>query len=217
MRHTSTKSSTIQRRVAAIRSAHKAANFEPPTNTEGVKATVRGIRRTLRSKPTRKKPTTTALLAAVLGHLPKTIAGVRDRALVLVAFGGTLRRSELVALQLEDIERRNGGILLHLDHSKSDQDGKGAALPVPNGTKLRPVEGLDAWLSAAGITSGPVFREVDRHGRVGASALSGRSVARIVKRAIAAAGPDEAAFAGHSMRAGFITSSLGNRVDPLLV
>lgn len=211
------KTSTIQRRVAAIRNFHKIAGFEPPTSTEGVKATMRGIRRTLRSKPVRKKPTTAGLLAKVLEHLPKTLAGIRDRAILLVAFAGALRRSEVVALQLEDIERRPNGILLHLDHSKSDQEGKGAALPVPNGRELRPVEALDAWLTAAGITSGPVFREVDRHGRVGTGALSDRSVARIVKRAIAAAGLDEKDFSGHSMRAGFITSSLDRRADPLLV
>lgn len=211
------KSSTIQRRVAAIRSAHQAAGFEPPTNTEGVKATMRGIRRTLQSKPTRKKPTTAALLSKVLEHLPNTLAGLRDRALLLVGFAAALRRSELVGIQLEEIERRPGGVLIHLDHSKSDQEGKGTAIPVPNGKQLRPIEALDAWLEAAGITSGPVFREVDRHGRVGAGALSDRSVARIVKRAIKAAGLDEAAFSGHSMRAGFVTEALDRRADPLMV
>lgn len=211
------KTSTIQRRVAAIRSAHKAAGYEPPTSTEGVKATMRGIRRTLRSKPTRKKPTTAELLAKVLAHLPNTLAGIRDRAILLVGFAAALRRSELIALQLEEIERRAGGVLVHLGHSKSDQEGKGTSLPVPNGRKLRPVEALDAWLAAAKITSGPVFREVDRHGRVGAGPLSGRSIARIVKRAIKAAGLDEAAFSGHSMRAGFVTSALDAGEDPLKI
>ncbi|UPJ55425.1 site-specific integrase [Bradyrhizobium sp. 192] len=211
------KSSTIQRRVAAIRSAHKAAGFEPPTNSEGVKATMRGIRRTLRSKTTRKKPTTAGLLSKVLEHLPNTLAGVRDRAILLVGFAAALRRSELIGLQLDDIERRAGGVLVHLGHSKSDQEGKGTTLRVPNGKKLRPVDALDAWLAAAAITGGPVFREVDRHGRVGAGPLSGRSIARIVKRAIKAAGLDEAAFSGHSMRAGFVTSALEAGEDPLKV
>ncbi|MBR0855470.1 site-specific integrase [Bradyrhizobium liaoningense] len=211
------KTSTIQRRVAAIRSAHQAAGFEPPTNTEGVKATMRGIRRTLRSKTTRKKPTTAALLSKVLEHLPRTLAGLRDRAILLVGFAAALRRSEVVAIQLKEIERRAGGVLIHLGHSKSDQEGKGTEIPVPNGKHLRPVEALDAWLAAAGITSGPVFREVDRHGRVGANALSDRSVARIVKRAIKAAGLDETAFSGHSMRAGFVTEALDRKQDPLLV
>lgn len=211
------KTSTIQRRVAAIRNAHKIAGFEPPTSTEGVKATMRGIRRTLRSKPVRKKPTTAELLSSVIERLPETTAGLRDRAILLVGFAAALRRSELVALQFPDIERRAGGVLIHLERSKSDQDGKGVALPVPNGKKLRPVEALDAWLAAAGITEGPVFREVDRHGRVGAAALSDRSVARIVKRAIKAAGLDEKAFSGHSMRAGFITSALDAGEDPLKI
>ncbi|MFT4117479.1 site-specific integrase [Bradyrhizobium sp.] len=211
------KSSTIQRRVSAIRSAHEAAGLEPPTNAEGVKATMRGIRRTLRSKPTRKKPTTAALLSKVLETLPNTLAGLRDRAILLVGFGAALRRSELIALQLEEIDRRPAGILIRLASSKSDQEGKGTEIPVPNGKTLRPVEALDAWLAAAGIAAGAVFREVDRHGRVGARALSGRSIARIVKRAIKAAGLDEAAFSGHSMRAGFITEALGRRADPMMV
>ncbi|MCK1393940.1 hypothetical protein [Bradyrhizobium sp. 1] len=86
-----------------------------------------------------------------------------------------------------------------------------------SGAKLRPpVEALDAWLAAAKITGRP-FREVDRHGRVGAGALSGRSIARIVKRAIAAAGLDENAFSGYSMRAGFITLALDSDKDPLKI
>ena len=152
------KSSTIQRRVAAIRSAHKAAGFEPPTNAEGVKATMRGIRRTLKSKTIRKKPTTAELLSKVLEHLPKTLARIRDRAILLVGFAAALRRSELIALQLEDIERRAGGVLIHLGHSKSDQEGKGTGLPVPNGKKLRPVEALDTWLTAAKRTGLPRSR-----------------------------------------------------------
>lgn len=211
------KASTIQRRIAAIAASHKAAGFEPPTNFEGVKATMRGIRRTLRSRPTRKKPTTAELLHQLLAALPSTIAGLRDRALLLIGFAAALRRSELVALLLEDIEQRAGGILLRLGATKTDQEGKGTEIPVPNGRELKPVEALNAWLAAADIKSGPVFREVDRHGRVGARALSDRSVARIVKRAIVAAGLESADFSGHSMRAGFITTALGKKVDPLLV
>lgn len=211
------KTSTIQRRKAAIRAAHKAAGFEPPTNAEGVAATMRGIRRALRSKPTRKAPATAELMSKVLEHLPKTLAGLRDRAILLVAFAGALRRSELVALHVHHIERRARGIVLHIDESKTDQEGKGEQLPVPNGRTLKPVAALDAWLEAAGITSGPVFRSVDRHGRVGAGALDEGSIARIVKRAIAAAGLQAEIFSGHSMRAGFVTSALDRGEDPLLI
>lgn len=211
------KTSTIQRRKAAIRAAHKAAGFEPPTNAEGVAATMRGIRRALRSKPTRKAPATAELLSKVLEHLPKTLAGLRDRAILLVAFAGALRRSELVALHVHHIERRPRGIVLHIDGSKTDQEGKGEQLPVPNGRTLKPVAALDAWLEAAAITEGPIFRGVDRHARVGAGALDEGSIARIVKRAIAATGLRAEIFSGHSMRAGFVTSALDRGEDPLLI
>jgi len=211
------KVSTIERRVAAIRAAHKAAGHEPPTNAEGVKAVMRGIRRTKGGKRTKKAPATAELIARLLSLFPGTIAGIRDKAIVLVAFAAALRRSELVDLKVNDVEWRPKGIVLQIRRSKTDQEGRGRAIPVPNGSKLQPVAALSAWLEASGITEGPIFREVDRHGRVGASALSGRSVARIVKRAIAALGLDAKIYSGHSMRAGFVTTALENGIDLLKI
>jgi site-specific recombinase XerD len=207
------KVSTIERRVAAIRAVHKAAGFEPPTNSEGVKAVMRGIRRTKGGKRTKKAPATADLIAKLLALFPETRAGIRDRAIVLLAFAAALRRSELVDLYVNDVEWREKGILLQIRRSKTDQEGRGRQIPVPNGSKLQPVAALSAWLQASGITEGPIFREVDRHGRVGTKALAGRSVARIVKRAVKALGLDEKLYAGHSMRAGFVTTSLENNID----
>lgn len=211
------KVSTLQRRVAAIAAAHKAAGFESPTNAEGVRAVMRGIRRTIGNKSVRKAPATADVLTPMLEQLPASLTGVRDRALLLVGFGAALRRSELVDLKVNDVERVKGGALLHIRRSKTDQEGKGQVVPLPAGRKLKPIAALDAWLAAACITQGPIFCEVDRHGRVGAAALSGRSVARIVKRIAKAAGLDETLFSGHSLRAGFVTSALGDGVDPLKV
>lgn len=211
------KASTIVRRCSAIRSAHLAAGFEPPTNAEGVKATMRGIRRTLGTRPVRKAPATAEVITRLLAVFPATLAGIRDRALVLLGFAAALRRSELVALQVSDVSWRRKGIVLHKRRSKTDQEGKGADVPVPRGNALKPVDALEAWLQASSITEGPIFREVDRHGKVGAQALNGRTVARIVKRAIAAAGIDERVFSGHSLRAGFVTSALDAGVDPFKI
>jgi site-specific recombinase XerD len=205
------KAKTIQRRTAAIRSAHLAAGHEPPTNAEGVKAVMRGIRRTLGTKKIKKAPATAEIIANL--RFPADIAGKRDRAIVLLGFAAGLRRSEIVDLNVNDITWRPKGIILHLGRSKTDQEGEGADIPVPNGSKLQPVTALSAWLEASQIADGPIFRQVDRHGRLGAQRLSDRSVARIVKRAIAAAGIDESAFSGHSLRAGFVTSALDRKVD----
>lgn len=211
------KTSTIRRRAAAIAAAHKAAGHEPPTNFEGVRAVMRGIRRSLGKRRRKVAPATAELLAAVLGKLPEDLRGKRDRALLAIGFAAARRRSELVSFDVEHIERRPRGIVLHLARSKTDQEGEGAQIPIPNGKWLKPVSALDAWLEASGITAGPIFREIDRHGRLGTERLSDRSVARIVKKVVGAAGLEAGAFSGHSLRAGFVTSALEHQVDPLLI
>ena len=205
------KASTIQRRIAALRAVHVAAGFEPPTNAEGVKATMRGIRRSKGTRPNKKKPATAGIIANL--RFSADIAGIRDRAIILLGFAAALRRSEIVDLKVNDIERRPKGILLFIGHSKTDQEAKGEVIPVPRGNALKPVDALDAWLAASGIAEGPIFRGIDRHGRISDAALSDRSVADIVKKVCAAAGLEASAFSGHSLRAGFVTSALDKNVD----
>lgn len=211
------KTATIQRRTASIRSVHKAAGFEPPTNAEGVRAVMRGIRRRLGKRQARAAPATAELLTQALDRLTDSLPGLRNRALLLVGFAAAPRRSELVALQVEGVTWRRRGILLHVRRSKTDQEGEGADIPIPRGSKLQPVAALSAWLAASGIAEGPIFREIDRHGGVGKVALSDRTVAQIVKQVTRAAGLDASAFSGHSLRAGFVTSALDAGEAPLKV
>jgi len=91
------KPSTISRRCAAIRYAHKLAGHEPPTNAEAVKATLRGIRRSIGAAPVRKAPAVAEIMREMAHAAPMGIKGLRDRALLLLGFGGAFRRSELVA------------------------------------------------------------------------------------------------------------------------
>ena len=79
------KASTIGRRAAAIAYFHKLAGHEPPTGSEAVRATVRGIRRTIGTAPERKAPATADLILDMLAHCPPTLAGKRDRALLAVS------------------------------------------------------------------------------------------------------------------------------------
>jgi site-specific recombinase XerD len=211
------KTATIQRRTAAIRSIHKAAGLEPPTSAEGVKAVMRGIRRRLGKRQVKAAPATAELLSVALDRLTDSLLDLRNRALLLVGFAAALRRSELVALTVADITWRRKGILLHLGRSKTDQEGEGAEIPIPRGGKLQPVAALSAWLERAGITEGPIFRGVDRHGRIGKTALTDRQVSRVIKDVLRAAGLEADGFSGHSLRAGFVTSALDAGVDPLKV
>lgn len=202
----SAKASTIGRKGAAIRYAHKLAGHEPPTNAETVKAVMRGIRRTIGAAPDRKAACTAGRLSAMLACIPATLAGKRDRALLALGFAGAFRRSELVALTVADLIEVAGGLRVLIRKSKTDQEGQGHEIAIPTGTTLRPVEAVRAWLAAAGIESGPVFRAVAKGDKVQSAALTDRSVAGIVKAYAERAGLDPAEYAGHSLRAGFITS-----------
>jgi integrase len=113
---------------------------------------------------------------------PDNMIGKRDRALLCLGFAGAFRRSELCALQVEDLTEVPDGLHILIRRSKGDQEGTGQEVAIPRGYRLRPVEAVQIWTEAAGITSGPVFRAVTGGGRVSCEALADDSAARIVKR-----------------------------------
>jgi integrase len=203
------KASTIGRKAAAIGHRHKLHGVDPlPTQAEGVRAVLRGIRRTLGTAAKGKDPATADLIGAMLKLCPDTMIGKRDRALLAFGFAGAFRRSELCALQVDDLTETPDGLRVLIRRSKGDQEGLGQEIAIPRGYRLRPVEALQTWLAAAEIQSGPVFRAVTRGGRVLSSdPLADDSAARIVKRYAERVGLDPAAYAGHSLRSGFLTSA----------
>jgi integrase len=200
------RASTIAHRAAAIRYAHRLAGHETPTSAETVRAVMRGIRRTIGTAPERKAPATADVIRE-MRLCPPTLAGQRDRALLALGFAGAFRRSELVALSVADLVEMPDGFRVLIRHSKTDQEGAGQEIAIPRGYRLRPVEAVQTWLEAAAITEGPVFRAVLKGGRLQAAALTPHSVAAIVQMYAERAGLDPAAYAGHSLRAGFITSA----------
>ena len=208
------RASTLGRRVAAIAYAHALAGLEPPTSSKAVRVVLGGARRKIGTKPTQKAPATAERIAAMLADLPDTLTGRRDGALLALGFAGAFRRSELIALEVADLVFEAEGLRVHIRHSKTDQEGRGQEIAIPRGTKLRPVSAVQDWLKAAKIKDGPVFRSINRHGRIGA-ALSAQSVALIVKRYAEIAGLDPRDFAGHSLRAGFLTSAAEAGADVL--
>lgn len=202
-----TKASTIGRRAAAIAHAHKLAGHEPPTNSESCKAVVRGIRRSIGCAPVRKSPATADLVMQMIERCDGSLIGLRDRALLALGFAGAFRRSELVALEVSDLLATADGYRVTIRRSKTDQEGEGQEIAIPRGCRIEPVKAIEAWLAASGITAGKIFRPIAKGGRVQDAPLSGHSAAAIVKRYALAAGLDPATFAGHSLRAGFLTSA----------
>jgi len=205
------KPSTIQRRLSAISQAHQLAGHTPsPTSDWLVRTTMQGIRRTLGTAPTQKTPVVTAKLRRLLATCPDdTLAGLRDRALLIAGFAGGFRRSELLALDVADLQESSDGLRITVRQSKTDQEGAGREVGIPHGQhpETCPVRTLRAWRAAAGITEGAVFRGVNRHDQVQVGRLTDRAVALIVKRAADRAGLDSSSYAGHSLRSGLATAA----------
>jgi site-specific recombinase XerD len=221
------KCSTLQRRLASITRAHADAGYpDSPTKSALVRSVWRGIRREKGVAQVGKAPALTADIRVMIAHLPQgKLLGVRDRALLLLGFAGAMRRSELVALSVGDVLETGDGLVVTIKKSKTDPEGAGRKIGIPYGSHPQtcPVRAVRAWKEAAHIASPidkegqegqegeqPLFRAVDRHGNVAKGRLSDQTVARVVKRALVAAGktPEQvAAFAGHSLRAGLATSA----------
>lgn len=204
--------STIERRVAAIAKSHQLAGLPDPTKDQRVRDALTGARRRLRSEPKHAK----AALALedvdqMLRCIPtSTHAGRRDRALLLVGLAAALRRSELVALNVEDVRFVPEGMLVSVRVSKTDQEGAGQTLAIAYGDRsdLCAVRALQAWLNESGIRQGAIFRQIRKGDRVQDQRLTDRSVALIVKRHASPIGLDPAMFAGHSLRSGGITAAV---------
>ena len=206
------KVSTISRRIASISQAHQVAGWESPTKEAIVRNTMAGIKREKGVSTKEAAPILTEDLRRMVATLPESLLGIRDRALLLLGFAGAFRRSELVSLNVSDVEETPEGLLVHLRKSKTDQEGKGQLKAICYGSNpvTCPVRALKAWLEASSITEGPLFRAIDRHGNIQQGKLSGEAVSLIIKRAAEAAGMDPANYSGHSLRAGFCTTAAKN-------
>lgn len=210
------RAATLTAKLSAIAYQHRISKQPNPCDTEEVKAMLAGIRRTIGTAPRRKKAITPAILRKMLDALPDGLRGRRDRAILLVGWASAMRRSELAAMRVEDVTFTDYGARILIPKSKTDQEGEGQYVQLEKGQgDLCPVSALRDWLSAAGIQSGSVFRGVDMlTGRMNdpstgsGQAITGRQIARIVKDAAERVGESAHEFAGHSMRAGFVTSAL---------
>lgn len=194
--------STIRRRMSAIRKVHRLMRLASPIDDEEVRTAFRRAARARGRRPVQALGLRIELRERLIAACPaESLVGLRDRAMIAVGYDMLCRRSEIVALTIADLTRDgSGGMSAVVRRSKTDPFGQGRT------TFLTPrtVALLDAWLEAAGIVNGPVFRALS-NGRVAEGHLDPGSVGRVLKRAARRAGCDEglvAQISGHSMRVG---------------
>jgi len=132
--------STIDRACSAIGHQHRHHAVEDPIGHEAVRQVRRGLRRIVGSAPRRPAhPLSLSNLRQLIGAIDRTTSqGMRDTALILIGFAGALRRSELAALTLADVEAKPGGLLLHLCRSKTDPERRGQVGVSPTASTPKP-------------------------------------------------------------------------------
>jgi len=200
---------TIGRKLAAIAVAHRDAGLESPTEHGMVKRTLAGIRREKGTAQNQKAALLVDDLRRIVAPLGTSLLDRRDRALLLVGFAAALRRSELVALRVEDVRFEEEGLVLTLRRSKTNQEGRLETIAVAYGSEVRtcPVRAVRTWLVASGIVGGSLFCGLTPKGGLRPTALVDRMVAHVVKRRCKAVGIDPELVAGHSLRRGFATAA----------
>ena len=199
---------SIERMLASLGKSHRVGGFVDPTKNEAVKATMSGIRRVKGRAQRQARPILREDLFAMLDRLGDRPKDVRDRAMILIGFASAMRRSELASLDADDVEETGRGLLITVRRSKTDQEGRGRQIAIPNGrTRHCPVVALAEWLALAKIEAGPIFRSVNKHGQISDQRVTGQAVSHVVKARLLAAGYEADQFSGHSLRAGFATSA----------
>ena len=195
------KFSTLKRRIASISVVHKLKNQYIDTKHPVIRENLLGIKRLKGSNQKAKKPILINDLKQIIDVINKLnikeIRKTRDKALILIGFAGGFRRSELVALEIDDIEFVREGVKIFVKRSKTDQSGEGMTKAIPSfdSTLYCPVLHLQDWMAKGKNVNRKIFP------------ISDKSVALIIKKYAYLAGLDGSKYAGHSLRSGFATST----------
>jgi integrase len=201
---------TLDLICTTIRHVHRMCDLPSPTEALAVHQVRRGLRRTYGSAPRcLARPLSVEEIRQIVDGIDRTtIIGIRDAAMILLGYASALRRSELVALTLSDIEDMPAGIMLHIRRSKTDPEGHGAVVGVAHGqhASTDPVAALNAWREVRGAAPGAVFTRL-WGSAVSLQPLSGHVPARMLRARAEAAGLDGTRVTAHSMRAGHATAA----------
>lgn len=204
--------STLQRRLSALSVEHNDRQMVNPVSSPTIRQLMRRVRRhEVRTRPEERKAAITKdildkLLATCVGE---TIRDSHDRALMMVAFSaGGRRRSEVVAMKLEHLERCDEGFYLTIPSSKTDQGAKGQVVPIYG----EAAKALDHWINCAGIKEGYLFRGIKNDGQL-MNVLSAQGVNRVIKRRAKQAEIESSSLSAHSIRSGFVTECFNQGIN----
>lgn len=200
---------TLRRRLAAIANAHL-GHPEDPTKSPVIARLMRGISRRCEQPPRQARPLLLTDLARICVGLCDSFRDIRDKTILLIGFFAALRRSEIAALDWQDVEVRPDGLCITIRRSKTDQSGLGRQVHVPTrGETLCPIQSLKRWGNCA---RSPTRLFTNESGQ----GLSDRAIARIIQQRAERAGLD-GTYTGHSLRSGYATSAALSGIEATLI
>lgn len=206
--------STLNRRLSAIKFAYSCLEKESPTDKSVVRSTLKGIRRDKNAPPIKsKKAFITNLIKEMVQLCPtNSLRDIRDRAILLLGFAGAFRRSELVAINYEDLSFNSKGMDIKIHRSKTDQEGKGDfKVILPSKDKMYcPIITVKKWIQITKINDGPLFRGITKSNKILNDRLSVSVIYNLIKQRAFQLGYPLEEFSPHSLRAGFVTSAYEN-------
>ncbi len=215
----SSKISTLRRRLVSISMVHKFRGHYLDTKHPIIVENLMGIRRTKGSIQKGKKPLLINHLKQIINSINEQNSSktkkLRDKALILIGFGGGFRRTELISIDYEDLEFVPEGLKIIVRKSKTDQFGEGMTkgLPYFDDKNYCPVVNLRDWLEISNIKSGPIFRRFSKGSVLTDNRLTDQSVVLLIKEYLRLAGIENKNFAGHSLRSGFATVAADSGAD----
>jgi integrase len=199
--------SSVERRVAAIATAHRTRGIASPTAHPIVTEIVGRARRASVARgwaPKRKAAADRQILERLLDTCEDGLVGIRDRAILLFGFStGGRRRSEISEATFERLQRVGQQYVYRMGRTKSEQQGSERPVPLTG----RTAKAMARWIAESRIQDGALFRAVWDNGTVMPGPIDSRTVARMIKRRADLAGLDADEFGGHSLRAGFMTEA----------
>ena len=205
------KMSTLRRRLVSIGIVHKMKGHYLDTKHPVIIENLMGIKRSKGSIQIGKKPILINHLKQIINVINEQtyedIVKLRNKALILIGFGGGFRRTEIISIDKEDLEFVEEGVKITLRRSKTDQFGEGMikGLPYFSNEIYCPVTNLKNWLKISKIKNGPIFRRFARGSTLTEHRLTDQSVVLLIKECLRLAGIENQNFSGHSLRSGFAT------------
>ncbi|MHB1000023.1 MAG: site-specific integrase [Armatimonadota bacterium] len=200
---------TIRRNLAAITAAHRHScpEAEPcPTKSKLVWRVIDELAMVKGELPEHRKPLGAKKIIEIISNWePGTLIDIRDRAILLFGYAGAFKRGELAALTLSQLVFDDDGVAAMMQKLAVDGRRLVKVIHRSDNPATCPVNALKDWLESSGVTEGPVFRAIDRHGNVKTDAITPQSMSLVIKRLAGLFGIPAADLSSHSFRAGFIT------------